>query len=289
MNADERGFFTVKKTFSQSDFDRFAVLSGDDNPIHVDPDFARRTKYGRTVAHGMFLYSSVCAALNKLIPGMAQLEQEMMFPHPTFTAEEVTISLKLVETDVDGIVAVETVVSRPDGNVGLQGKTWVVGERSSVIGERYAAGREFAAADQGLVYQGLQVGQQASETRAFTTADVAEYVALVGDENARYMAGGIVPGGLLGGMFSDLLGTRLPGRGTNWLKQRLIFPRAAKVGEEITAVVAITRIRPPQALVNLRTTCTNPAGELVCIGESLVLINELEQTNENWEIRRLGD
>ncbi|NDJ34144.1 MAG: hypothetical protein GYB64_05715, partial [Chloroflexi bacterium] len=48
-----------KRTFTQADFDLFAELSGDDNPIHVDPTFSARTRFGRTAAHGMMLYSMV--------------------------------------------------------------------------------------------------------------------------------------------------------------------------------------------------------------------------------------
>ena len=85
-----------------------------------------------------------------------------------------------------------------------------------------------------------------------------------------------VPGPLLAGMISDLLGTRLPGRGTNWLKQKVSYPAVANVGEVITAVVEITRLRPDKDLVNLRTTCTNPVGTIVCEGEALVLVKDLE-------------
>ena len=53
----------LRRTFGQRDFDRFAALSGDDNPIHVDPEFAGRTRFGRTVCHGMLLYSTICRAL----------------------------------------------------------------------------------------------------------------------------------------------------------------------------------------------------------------------------------
>ena len=60
---------SIRRTFSQSDFDRFAALSGDDNPIHVDPEFAARSKFGRTVAHGMFLYGNVCRLLGTPLPG----------------------------------------------------------------------------------------------------------------------------------------------------------------------------------------------------------------------------
>ena len=75
-------------------------------------------------------------------------------------------------------------------------------------------------------------------------------------------------------MFSDLLGTKLPGRGTNWLKQSLRFPAPAFPGEPITATVEIIRLRPDKDLVNLRTVCANAAG-VVCEGEALVLVKDL--------------
>ena len=39
--------------FEQDDYDEFARLSGDVNPIHVDPDFSSRTRFGKTVAHAV--------------------------------------------------------------------------------------------------------------------------------------------------------------------------------------------------------------------------------------------
>lgn len=126
--------------------------------------------------------------------------------------------------------------------------------------------------------KGLAIGQRAAITRVFTPADVAEYVALTGDTSLRFGPGAdemCVPGPLLGGMISDLLGTRLPGPGTNWLKQRFTFLAPAKLGQEITAAVEIVRLRPEKDLVNLRTICTNPAGEVVCRGEALVLVKDL--------------
>ena len=60
---------TIKHRFTQADFDRFADLTGDNNPIHVDPEFAARTYFGKTVAHGMLLYSSICRVLSTQFPG----------------------------------------------------------------------------------------------------------------------------------------------------------------------------------------------------------------------------
>ena len=81
------------RVFTQAEFDSFARMSGDDNPIHVDPDFAARTRFGRTVAHGMFLYSAVCGLLSRHFPGAVQVAQSLMFPAPTFADEPVEIEV----------------------------------------------------------------------------------------------------------------------------------------------------------------------------------------------------
>ncbi len=118
--------FTQTHIFTQDDFVRFARLSGDDNPIHVDPEFAARTRFGQTVAHGMLLYSVLCGALKKIFPHSAPLEQALMFPTPTYTGEEITIRLEVAEHLQDEKrVRVLTSISRPNGDVGLQGETWL--------------------------------------------------------------------------------------------------------------------------------------------------------------------
>src|SRR5579884_3514029 len=88
--------FVESRTFSQSDFDRFARLSGDVNPIHVDPQFAAGTRFGRTVAHGMLLYAAVCGVLGRALPGAMQLSQDLMFTTQTYADEEVTIRLEIL-------------------------------------------------------------------------------------------------------------------------------------------------------------------------------------------------
>lgn len=128
--------------------------------------------------------------------------------------------------------------------------------------------------------KGLALGQTAQVMRTFSPADIVAYRTLSMDEYlqfGRHAERDTIPGPLLGGLFSYLLGTKLPGRGTNWLKQQLAFPQPAYVGEAITATVEIIRLRPEKELINLRTLCTNPAGTIVCRGEALVLVRDLEE------------
>ena len=122
-------------------------------------------------------------------------------------------------------------------------------------------------------YKGLTVGQSASSTRTFTADEIQTYSTLTGDTS--YDAG-CIPGPMLGGMVSDLLGTKVPGRGTMWLKQHYEFPAAAHVGEAITATVEISRFRPDKDLVYLNVQCVNPNGQIVCKGETLVFVADLE-------------
>ncbi len=121
----------------------------------------------------------------------------------------------------------------------------------------------------------FSIDQSASVTRSFSLADLEEYRALIGDDSPSDERP-LIPGPLIGGMFSYLLGTQLPGRGTNYLKQRLQFLAPAYPGEALTATVTITRLRPEKDLVNLRTICTGADGRLICNGEALVLVRDVQ-------------
>ncbi len=132
-NADVAGVAvgrvaTVRRRVTQADFDRFARLSGDDNPIHVDVEFCKATRWGRTLCHGMLLYSFIIHAIrSRLLPGSIELEQELMFPGPTYAGDEIAIRLEIVRIDRElGHVEVQARVSRvADGGVGCEGRTMV--------------------------------------------------------------------------------------------------------------------------------------------------------------------
>ncbi len=292
---------SIKCTFDQSDFDRFAALSGDDNPIHVDPVFSARTKFGRTVAHGMFLYSVACSVLGTQLPGPGtmQVYQELMFPSATYAGEEVTVQVEVSQVWPDeGLADLATRVIRPGGSLGLQGRTLVrLPGYPAQVGSggmpANPAGTQAASHPSSPSTLGaFHLGQTAATRRTFTPGDLAEYADLTGDTNLLFsdaayaqqlgLEGPPIPGALLGALFSYLLGTELPGPGTNYLKQTLEFLAPAYTGQELTATVEVVRLRPDKHLVNLGTwaetgsASTAGGGAAACKGEALVLVSDVE-------------
>lgn len=117
---------TLDYTFYQEDFGRFAALSGDDNPIHVDPQFAARSRFGRTVAHGMLLYGLISSVLSNNFPAVEPLEQDLMFPTPTYAGESVTVRVEAIQVDPEEQFArLETVIVKANGEIACQGEALV--------------------------------------------------------------------------------------------------------------------------------------------------------------------
>lgn len=116
---------SLDRTLSQSDFDLFARVSGDNNPIHVDPDFSARTRFGRTVSHGMLLYSVLWGMVQTLYPGARQTGQTLMFPNPAYANEP--LRFEVAEIAVEGDTRrLTTRVSRiADGAVTLDGEATI--------------------------------------------------------------------------------------------------------------------------------------------------------------------
>lgn len=118
----------------------------------------------------------------------------------------------------------------------------------------------------------FEVGQHDEIKRSYTTGDMQAFAALSGPETE---VPADVPGPLIGGLFSYLLGVKLPGRGTNYLKQSLEFLQPAPIGEELTASVTITRLRPEKHLVDLETICETSDGTRICQGRALVYVEDV--------------
>ncbi|WP_420413554.1 MaoC/PaaZ C-terminal domain-containing protein [Roseibium sp.] len=125
LTADAPTTQTFTWTPTQADFDAFAKLSGDDNPIHVDPEFSARTRFGRTVSHGMLLYTRVFGHLQELYPGQVHAMQNLMFPNPSYADEELTLTFTQNADQPDQTLI--EVARAEDGAVTLSGNCTLKG------------------------------------------------------------------------------------------------------------------------------------------------------------------
>jgi len=112
----------------------------------------------------------------------------------------------------------------------------------------------------------MKVGDRAKATRTFSAQDLRDYVKLSG----HAVNGGCIPEPLIGALFSFLLGMKLPGMGSMYLKQETSFLKNALIGESLSAQVEITRLRVDKKLADLSTICRDTDGCLIATGRALV-------------------
>ena len=274
--------------YTQEDFNGFAKLSKDDNPIHTDKNFSAISKFGKPVAHGMFLYSNVCQSLNEIFQEKAfiQLSQNFMFPHPTYANEQVIIEIILIKKHANDIFEFEVVLKKENGEIGFQGNTEVQilhpnqpNKMKNIFVEPYKE----EPSDEG--FKSFFLHQKDEVFESFSEQNINEYQDLVKDKNKLFsdkeysktygFEDVIIPGPLIGGIISYQLGTRLPGRGTNWLKFRINFLKPMYPNQKVQSVLEIVRIRSEKQLLNLKTSCYNEKNELLNYGEVLVLVSDL--------------
>jgi 3-hydroxybutyryl-CoA dehydratase len=77
----------------------FAAVSGDHNPVHLDPEYAAQTAFGECIAHGMLTGAFVSAAIAMQLPGPGSiyLGQSLQFRAPVMLGDTLTVTLEVTE------------------------------------------------------------------------------------------------------------------------------------------------------------------------------------------------
>lgn len=122
---------SLTRKVTDEDVRRFAELSGDHNPIHLDDGYAATTRFGQRIAHGMFGASLISAVLGNDLPGTGSiyLSQTLKFLAPVYLGDTLTARLTVTKIrDDKPIVTLETVCENQHGETIIKGEAVVLVE-----------------------------------------------------------------------------------------------------------------------------------------------------------------
>ena len=122
---------SLSGSFSQGDIEAFARISGDDNPAHVDTEWAEASPFGGRVAHGVLTAGLISAVLGTQLPGPGSIymSQTLKWLAPVRPGDALTavVTVKEIIPEKKRVV-LETIVQK-DGETVLTGEALVMPPR----------------------------------------------------------------------------------------------------------------------------------------------------------------
>lgn len=107
---------------------QFAEMSGDFNPIHLDDDYAKTTRFGRRIAHGMIMGALISRMLNERIgSGGIYLGQTLKFVNPVYIDDVVTLEMTITAIRKEkGIATIDTIAKKKSGETVVKGEAIIM-------------------------------------------------------------------------------------------------------------------------------------------------------------------
>jgi 3-hydroxybutyryl-CoA dehydratase len=123
---------SYSKTVTETDIILFAAISGDDNPVHINEEFAAETLFQKRIVHGIFSAGLIsCVAGTRLPgPGCIYVSQHLRFKAPVYIGDTVTATCTVKEINTERRrVTMETICTVKDKVVAEGESTLMVDKR----------------------------------------------------------------------------------------------------------------------------------------------------------------
>ena len=90
---------SLRKTVESEDVIGFAELTGDHNPIHLSDHFARNTRFGERIVHGLYTASLISAVIGMRLPGpgAVYISQTLNFRGPVKIGDVIEVNVEVIE------------------------------------------------------------------------------------------------------------------------------------------------------------------------------------------------
>ncbi len=135
-----------------------------------------------------------------------------------------------------------------------------------------------------LSFNEVKIGQTAEYERTITEDDIEKFAEVSGDYNPVHMneeyakqtmfQGRIAHGMLSASFISTVIASKLPGPGSIYLKQDLVFRKPVRIGDKITAKVEVISKNIEKKRITLSTICSNKDNQIVIDGEAIVMLSD---------------
>jgi len=125
---------TFIRTLSEDDLVLFAAVSGDINPLHLDPEFAANSIFKERIAHGMWSGALISAALATVMPGpgTVYLDQSLSFKRPVKLGDTLTVGLTVLRKEPRNRVVFKCEVTNQNNQKVVTGEAKVIAPTEKV-------------------------------------------------------------------------------------------------------------------------------------------------------------
>ena len=118
----------LQRKITQNDILLFSKISGDENPVHLDAEYAQQTIFGRRIAHGMLTASLISAVIAEQLPGhgTVYLSQTLKFIRPVLPGQLVTSRVLVTHIEYSNRRVTLDCECKVDEKVVLEGEALVL-------------------------------------------------------------------------------------------------------------------------------------------------------------------
>ncbi|WP_312031368.1 MaoC family dehydratase [Hujiaoplasma nucleasis] len=127
-------FASTKKVFLEEDVLKFAEVSTDYNPAHVDKEYPKQTMFKKQIVHGMLVGSLFSAIFGVQLPGLGSIytKQSLKFTRPVYFGDEIEATCSVKEIIVDrNRVIFDCVAKNQNGEVVIVGESEIMPPRET--------------------------------------------------------------------------------------------------------------------------------------------------------------